>query len=139
VSLFTNNRLWIFLFQENTEPRSWRQVVAWWELRRIPFNIILLVLGLPSLFLFYWFVSHSGQLKPGEDAVESLSLFAAPLIANFFYTGGWVIELVLRQYMPNKHPKYGPFLFKCGLVFSAIVILLPTFIWFLAFIFKIKV
>jgi hypothetical protein len=41
--------------------------------------------------------------------------------------------------MPKKQPKYGPFLFKCGLVFSAVVILLPTFIWFLAFIFKIKV
>jgi hypothetical protein len=70
----------------------------------------------------------SGNLQPGEDVVEPTALFLAPLVANAFYTLGWLVELLVELQM-GPSPKLGRFLFKLGLGFSLFVISVPAVFW----------
>src|SRR6185503_20909678 len=81
---------WMFSVREG--ERSATDIILWWELRRIPYNLIVGPTGLISLLLFYFFISRTNALKPGEDAVEPIALLAAPVVMNICYTAGWVVE-----------------------------------------------
>lgn len=67
----------MWLFANPNTDRWWRAVV-WWELRRIPFNVVIGTYGFICLMIFFWAIVTSGQLQPGEDAVEPIALFLAP-------------------------------------------------------------
>ncbi|MHC4118406.1 MAG: hypothetical protein ACYSWO_12970 [Planctomycetota bacterium] len=110
-------------------PRTVGRIIVWWELRRIPYNIIVGVLGVTSLTLFYFFILHCDVLAPGEDAVEPIALFAAPFFINIAYTAGWIVELMLKVLSRRENRRVGPILFKLGLEFSIIVVFLPAVIW----------
>ena len=119
---------WRWLVSRPERPMRPFEVIMWWELRRIPYNLIVGAAGAVSLVLFYLFMTWSGELKPGEDAVEPLVVMAAPFAINFCYTGGWVAELILL--LMNRHvPWLGPILFVLGTVFSLVVIFAPTALW----------
>jgi len=108
---------------------STNQVIRWWELRRIPYNAALLVIGGASIFGMEWLVSRVIPL--GEDAVEPLALIAGVLlygfIANLFYTLGWVVELFGRS-NPELARKRGQWLFRAGMIFACLLTTLPF--WF---------
>ena len=99
----------------------------------MPYNLIVGVVGAISLFLFFVFISLTHELKPGEDAVEPMSLIAAPIIANICYTGGWIIELLLGT-VRRKGPSVGLVLLKLGVVFSVVIVLVPSVAWFVIWI-----
>ena len=45
------------------------------EFRRVPYNLIVGVIGAISLLLFFLFISLAHKLKPGyQDAVEPMAL-----------------------------------------------------------------
>ena len=117
-----------FFSRDNQHPSA-GQVIAWWELRRVPYNLIVGGFGLVSLLLFFLLVTLSHRLAPGEDAVEPLALFAAPIAINIAYTAGWVTELIARKIMRESW-FVGPALLRTGMLFSLVVIALPTVIWF---------
>lgn len=104
-------------------------IVIWWELRRIPYNIFVGCLGIISLILFFFFIEHSGQLNPGEDALEPLALIFAPLFINIAYTSGWIVEIILRKIVKIHKHEIGVLLLKAGVIFSIAVILFPSTIW----------
>ncbi len=118
---------WLFSVPEGS--RSLGSVIVWWELRRIPYNIIVGMAGAISLALFFVLISSAQVLRPGEDAVEPIALLFAPILINIFYTGGWVSEILARFLMPNKSQRIGPILFKAGLGFSLLVVATPTLFW----------
>ncbi len=138
--------------EESQEPdfapgwRGWRQrllyvpagnrtawdVVVWWERRRFSVNVLIGGVGFVSLILFFLFITASGTLKPGEDAVEPMALILAPFAFNFFYTAGWVVELFLRLFWPEGRRAIGPALLGMGILFSLAVVCLPSFITLLA-------
>ena len=79
----------------------------------MPYNLIFALFGILSLLLFYAFISLTHELKPGEDAIESMALFMAPIAANICYTAGWIVELfwfIVRKRKSN----IGPALLKFG-------------------------
>ena len=76
-------RLMEWLFTVPDGRRSAWSIIKWWELRRIPYNLIVGIVGVCSLLLFFFFISQSGELKPGEDAEEPLAIIAAPFLMNF--------------------------------------------------------
>ncbi len=84
---------WLFFVPEG--DRSLRDIVFWWEVRSVPYNLIVGGVGLCSLILFFVLIEVSGKLKPGEDAVEPLGLIVAPFAMNICYTAGWVVEALL--------------------------------------------
>ena len=110
----------------NLSPLS---IIMWWEARRIPYNILIGIYGISSLLLFYFFIQSSGKLEPGEDAVEPMAIFVAPIVINLAYTAGWAVELILRHVFSVKSRIIGPRLLKIGVVFSLVVVSLPSIVW----------
>src|SRR5215469_15016092 len=75
--------------------RPWDAIV-WWEIRRIPFNLIILAAGIVSLATIELVGSY--VVEPGDDAVEPLLIWfgvmAYGLAANVCYTLGWLTEIL---------------------------------------------
>jgi hypothetical protein len=83
----------------NYEPMSNRQVIAWWETRRVYYNAALLFIGIAAIAGFVFIMDKA--IPVGEDAIEPMALlFFVPfyaLMANVCYTLGWIIELAGRN------------------------------------------
>ena len=91
-----------WLFSVPSGQRSLRDIILWWEARRLPYNLIVGGVGLCSLLLFFAFTGASGKLAPGEDAVEPFALLAAPFLLNICYTAGWVTEVLFGRVWSAK-------------------------------------
>jgi len=118
-----------WLFTVPSEEANIGSIIRWWEIRRIPYNIVIGGIGIVSLMLFFFFIDRSHVLKPGEDAEEPLALIAAPFIINLCYTLGWMVECGLRVTRLKKTRKIGLLLFKSGWGFSIVVALFPSVYW----------
>jgi hypothetical protein len=121
---------WPFDWLFSAPPRTgvW-QAVVWWELRRLPVNLLVGVYGILCLVVFYWSIMRSHVLAPGEDAVELLQIVVAPIAFNLAYTFGWLVEGAARLLFPALTPRFGPRLLAAGLAFSALLISLPAVYW----------
>jgi hypothetical protein len=117
------------MFDAPEPERPLWKVVLWWELRRIPFNLIVGLYGIACLAIFFWAILTSGELAVGDDAVEPLGLIAAPFVINFLYTLGWLVEVPARIAMPKLSPRFGPILLAAGLGFGLFLITLPAGFW----------
>jgi len=124
------------LFLAPEEPQSSLKIIIWWEYRRIPYNIIIAIIGFISFLSYTYFIIHAGNLREGEDAVEPVLILAAPILINIAYTFGWIIELILRFLFRFKSKWIGPTLFGMGLAFSIFIILFPTIFWGTVYIIK---
>jgi len=122
------NRFVMWLFATPANNRS-AGVIWWWELRRIPFNIIVGLYGLVCLIIFFIAIEASGHLEPGEDAVEPIALLFAPIAINVLYTLGWLVEVPTRMIAPNLSPSFGPTLLKLGLGIGLALISFPPAFW----------
>ena len=116
-----------FLNVEN-ENRNFIQIIFWWEIRRILYNIIVLFFGFLSLSIMSAIVT----IEPGEDLVEPLAIIAFATLCNIGYTLGWFTELFVK-----KNQTYGPKMFKLGLFFTLFFVMLPSFIHIIFFLFKV--
>lgn len=124
---------WLFLPQSRG---SLGETIAWWELRRIPYNLIVGCFALICLFIFYQAIDYAGHLEPGEDAVEPMMLFIGPILMNICYTGGWFIEVIGRMSGLIHSLRFSPMLLKFGFGFSLFVVSLPAVIWIGVCIFR---
>ena len=110
------------LLFEPTLARSPLRVIHWWESRRLTYNAIVGATGLVVLGYCYGLeLLVLGRIAgPPWQAVVAYGL-----VANVFYTLGWVVENVAERWL--KRPLYGigPALFRHGLVFSLGLTVLP--------------
>lgn len=118
-------RQWISRPETDMRPRD---VILWWERRRFTYNVVIGLVGIMSVLLFTEFITSSGGLQPGQDAVEPIALLLAPFIINICYTAGWVVELAIRM-VRGYNPRVGPTLLAVGTGFSLFVFLFPTVFW----------
>jgi hypothetical protein len=106
------------------------QVILWWELRRLAYNAVLLLVGLATIAGYEWLMSKLIPL--GEDAIEPMGLVVLVVLygamANLCYTLGWVIELWGRKADPVTARQRGQWMFRAGLLFSCVLTSLPF--WF---------
>jgi len=99
--------------------------VFWWELRRIPFNLALLVVGMVSVVSF----SAAGSLLVGKLVAPALlvvGVVAYAIAANAFYTLGWVSELLWSGGATSKTAGYRRRTFYVGLAGSVALTLVPA-------------
>ena len=112
---------------------DWQSVVLWWELRRIPYNIVVGLAGAISLVSTFFLIVASGVLESGEDAIEPVGLFGLPLLGGIFfnlcYTAGWVLELLVRSASRADNRFLGPILLTGGLLLSLGIVSLPAVFW----------
>jgi hypothetical protein len=118
-----------WLFSNPKDPVSPNGVFAWWEARRLPFNLIVGTYGILCLAVFFAAITTSGRLQPGEDAVEPLALLAAPNVVNVLYTLGWMVEVTTRSLEPGLSPRFGPRLLKLGLALGLFSGTVPAALW----------
>jgi hypothetical protein len=122
-------RLTAWLFLGLNGPPTPKAVIAWWERRRLPFNLIVGAWGILCLVVFLAAITTSGHLQPGEDAVEPLALLAAPFFVNVLYTLGWLVELAYRSIEQDVSPRFGPRLLKLGLGLGLVLCAVPALFW----------
>jgi hypothetical protein len=106
------------------------QVIRWWELRRLVYNAVLLVVGVAAIAGMEWVMTK--VIPVGEDAIEPMLLFVGVVVygvmANLCYTLGWIIELRSRKTDPLAARRRGQWMFRAGLLFSCVLTSLPF--WF---------
>ena len=117
-----------WLFAPQRRPGVWQSIV-WWEVRRVPVNVLIWVYGVFCLTAFFWAITSSDVLQPGEDAVEPLAIIIAPVFFNLCYTLGWLVELPARLVNPNLSPRFGPLLMRLGLGVSFFLISCSAVFW----------
>ena len=105
------------LLSVDKADRSAIQIIGWWEIRRIIYNLIVLICGLISMSI----MSALVNLKPGEDLQEPLAIIAFGILCNLCYSLGWLTELFNK-----KNKTYGPKMFKRGLYFTLFWVFLPA-------------
>jgi len=108
------------------DKRDIFDIIGWWEIRRIPYNLIVLICGLLSLAI----LSRTVKLEGGKDLVEPFLILVFAVLCNVCYTMGWLTEILIKR---NKN--YGPFMYKAGLIFTIIWVFLPAVLHAINFIF----
>jgi len=130
MTLYRRFSRWMFSVPDGDRSR-W-QIILWWEQRRIPYNFILLAVGIFSVFLFYFFTANE-PIENGEDIGEPIMLLIAPFIINACYTLGWIVEAFApKAYLesfPGDPRRIGPRFLWMGIQLSLALIWLPTIVW----------
>ena len=106
------------------------QIIRWWEIRRLPYNAALFIVGIASILGMNLLMEK--VLPPGDDAVEPIGLLfgiiAYALMANLCYTSGWVLELGVRKAGEAQARSLARKLFVLG--FSASCFLTTAPFWY---------
>lgn len=108
------------------EPRASFSIIAWWESRRILFNTIVGLCGLPTFFILLF----SGAQ---ESFVISGTIEYA-ILANVCYTAGWFAELLARSWWKERARHLGPILFSLGFAFSIFITLAASLLVLFLFV-----
>lgn len=122
-------KLATWFFTPPAPPLTPLGALRWWELRRIPFNLVIAVYGLLCFAVFLWAILGSHTLQPGEDAIEPLAIIMAPFFVNVAFTFGWLVEVPVRLVRPSLGAWFGPFLLRLGLGLAVFLITLPAAWW----------
>jgi hypothetical protein len=106
--LLTSERMNILRITKT--KRKWHEIILWWEIRRIPYNIIMYFIGLLSFQIGYVTI-------PLVDIIIGLGL-------NVLYTLGWIIELLFTNRLKDKDRKikYPRYAFLSYLTFSTLIV-----------------
>ena len=127
---------WQELFVVPDGPAEYADVVQWWEARRWTYNKLVFGFGIPSSILYLVFLVAAGGVAYGEDAVEPMALFIAPvvvpIVVNVCYTLGRIVENIWRFISRDRTRAAGRVLMMLGVGFSAFVVFAPTVLWGIA-------
>jgi len=89
--------------------RNWYEIILWWELRRVPYNLIMYIAGLLSFYISYISIP--------------LIYVLMGLTFNIVYTFGWIFELlIIRKEDGEKRIKYPKYIFVGYLVLSVLFV-----------------
>jgi hypothetical protein len=120
-------------------------VIAWWESRRLPYNLIVGAVGITSgviIFATAYVTEHLvgeavGLPDPPFFAVVAAILYG--VMANICFTGGWMLELLSRRLWGPRAEAFGEIAFTWGTIGSVFLTLAPAGIIVIAGIYSILV
>src|SRR6266536_3014840 len=72
-----------------------KQIIRWWERRRIFYNMVMLAAG--SITIILALLLHEIIFTDLINALPPVLIFA--LSVNLFYTLGWVVEIVCCKFI----------------------------------------
>ncbi len=117
------------LFRRARSPeRSW-DVIAWWESRRIPYNLIVGAAGFASAIVMLIMGFVTGHVVGDGIGSPLFAIFAViiyGIMANICFTGGWVLELLSRKIWGTRADAFGEIAFVWGTLSSVILTLVPA-------------
>jgi hypothetical protein len=116
------------------------EVIRWWEGRRLFFNSVVGCTGVITcvLLIVCALTADSTVGEPiGMPDGPLLGVFGIVfygILANVFYTGGWISELLLRAVTTTeKASALGLTAFRAGVYFSILLTLCPAVVCWIAF------
>jgi hypothetical protein len=109
-------------------PLSRSEVIKWWELRRIPYNLVLLVIGAVALYGAVWVLSGTRPPLTLDAWPIAIPCFIYGFIANIFYTCGWVVELWGRATDAVAARRRAVLTFRAGFALSCVLTTLPFWV-----------
>jgi hypothetical protein len=120
------------VFARREPATSSLKAILWWELRRIPYNIAVGAAGILTIAVviavaeiaFRKFGESIGL--PDSPLVAVIGIFVYGIAANICYTGGWVVELLVRQFSRETADTFAAVSFLAGLIFSIFLTLAPA-------------
>ena len=126
---------------KRTEPAiDTREVIRWWESRRVFFNLVVGCTGLFTCLLLIVcavLADHFVGEPIGMSDGPLLGVFLVipyALLANVCYTGGWLSELLIRATgQAQSAAAFGVKAFRAGITFSIALTLSPAALCWLAF------
>jgi hypothetical protein len=96
--------------------------IVWWEKRRLVYNLLLFLWGIVAIAILAAIStlrSHGSLKDAGGTAVVMGIVYAITWVAaNFWYTGGWVVELIVQLCASRRIPSFGPVALLAGTLFS---------------------
>jgi len=127
-------------FKRDLQFGSAGEIIRWWESRRLFFNCLVGLTGLITcvLLIICAFVAESTVGEPiglpDGPLLGIFGIFLYGILANLFYTGGWICELLMRTIMTaQRSAAFGLRAFRIGVKFSIFVTLCPAVICWLSF------
>jgi hypothetical protein len=117
-----------FFSRNVPDPGVW-QTIGWWEVRRVPYNLLVGAAGVitcAACFITALLCEHflgDPIGLPDPPGFAFLGIAAYGIIANICYTGGWIAELVVQQVWPDEGKAFGKISFFLGLIFSILLTL----------------
>ncbi|MDR1190498.1 MAG: hypothetical protein LBK60_02390 [Verrucomicrobiales bacterium] len=118
------------LFSRQEIPMSAVGIIAWWEIRRIPYNLIVGVTGILVVIMITlgaWACEARGGVPIGycdPPFLMFFGIFIYAFMANVCYTVGWITELFIRA-CKGADNGIGRVLFFTGLLFSIALTVAP--------------
>ncbi len=130
------------LFQRPDDVETSWQIILWWEIRRVAFNLIVGLTGFLTCLLLVgiaWFSEKKfGEAigLPDPPIVAVFAIFFYGIAANIFYTAGWILEIFAKHIWQERLRNFGAVAFAAGIIFSVALTLLPVVICSLAVVVK---
>jgi len=127
-------------FKRGLPAASGGEVIQWWESRRLFFNLVVGCTGILTCILCIAcaviaesFVGEAIGMPDGPLLGVFFILFYG-ILANVFYTGGWIAEILLRASTTAKRSAaFALNAFRVGMGFSILLTLFPAVLSWLAF------
>jgi hypothetical protein len=120
------------LFARQEHITSKAEIIKWWELRRIPFNIAVGVTGVVTCAIIAG-VDAIAESRFGEplDFPNSpigaiLGIIGYAIAANVCFSCGWLTEIAVRKIWQEHAGKFAQISFSLGLLFSMLFTLVPA-------------
>lgn len=125
------------VFQIPEGKRGLGSIIAWWEIRRWPYNLLVGMTVAICLLLALFLESQLGDrlvekvLGPARDpddwGLNPVTGIAYAIVGNIFYTLGWISELFVWSIFRERVRWFGPVAFGLGLLLTLFVCTLSVF------------
>lgn len=118
-------------FRRNDQALSAWRIMAWWEIRRIPHNLLVGIAGIFTILLCIGSGLVGERVLAVPIGIPDPPLFAVfaviayGIMANICYTGGWVSEIIVAKVWQDQEHHFGEISFFLGVLFSIGLTLLP--------------
>jgi hypothetical protein len=120
------------LFTRREEITGMAEIIKWWELRRIPFNIAVGVTGIFTCAVIFAVAAVASKTLgeplgiPDPPILGVFAIIGYGIAANFCFTCGWLVEIAVKRIWQDKVGAFGEISFSLGLVFSVVLTLVPA-------------
>jgi hypothetical protein len=132
LAAFAQKLLALPLFTRREEITGKAEIIKWWELRRIPFNIAVGITGVFTCVVILIVATVSSSTfgeslgLPDPPGIAIFGIIGYGIVANLCFTCGWVVEILVRTIWQEKAGAFAQISFSVGLLFSILLTLVPA-------------
>jgi hypothetical protein len=93
------------------------EIIRWWEARRLHYNVIIFAWALIVLAIgYFWTGRRDKETWTRQSLYAYLLLIQLP--ANIWYTGGWIVDLIVKKFFKWPSPSFEPWALGLGIALS---------------------